>query len=82
MGKTRDFGGWATRYNIKCSDGRTIMPNAFDDMDGETVPLVWDHNHKSPLNVLGHALLHKREGSIPSIPRLCQNWHRRNKVEN
>jgi HK97 family phage prohead protease len=64
MGKTRDFGGYATRYNIKCADGRTIRPNAFDDMDGETVPLVWDHNHKSPLNVLGHALLHKRDDGV------------------
>ena len=64
MGKTRDFGGWATRYNIKCADGVTIMPHTFDDMDGETVPLVWDHNHKSPLNVLGHALLHKRDDGV------------------
>ena len=58
MAKARDCGGYATRYNIKCSDGRTILPGAFDCMDGEQVPLVWDHNHKSPLNVLGHAILH------------------------
>ena len=64
MGKTRDFGGWATRFNIKCADGRTIRPGSFDDMDGKTVPLVWDHNHKSPLNVLGHALLHKKDDGI------------------
>lgn len=64
MGKTRDFGGYATRYNIKCADGRTIKPGAFDDCDGQTVPLVWDHNHKSPLNVLGHALLHVREDGV------------------
>ena len=64
MGKTRDFGGWATRYNIKCADGRTILPGAFDDCDGKTVPLVWDHQHSSPLNVLGHALLHTREDGV------------------
>ena len=64
MGKTRDFGGYATRYNIKCADGRTIKPHAFDDCDGQTVPLVWDHNHKSPLNVLGHALLSVREDGV------------------
>jgi len=64
MGETRDFGGWATRFNIKCADGRTIKPGAFDEMDGQTVPLVWDHNHKSVLNVLGHALLHKRDDGV------------------
>ena len=68
MGKTRDFGGWATRFNIKCADGRTIKPGAFDDCDGQTVPLVWDHKHDSPLNVLGHALLHcKPEGVYADI---------------
>ena len=70
MGKTRDFGGWATRYNIKCADGVTIMPHTFDDMDGETVPLVWDHNHKSPLNVLGHALLENRPDILERTPGL------------
>lgn len=64
MSKSRDFGGWATRFNIKCADGRTIMPGAFDDCDGKTVPLVWDHDHKSPLNVLGHALLHCRPEGV------------------
>ena len=64
MAKSRDCSGWATRFNIKCSDGRTILPGAFDEMDGETVPLVWDHNHKSPLNVLGHALLHARDEGV------------------
>ena len=68
MGKTRDFGGWATRFNIKCADGRTIKPGAFDECDGQTVPLVWDHKHDSPLNVLGHALLHcKDEGVYADI---------------
>ena len=52
-----DFSGWATRFNVKCSDGRTIKPEAFKDCDGLTVPLVWSHDHYSPTNVLGHALL-------------------------
>lgn len=53
-----DFSGWATKYDKKCSDGRTIRPGAFDDLDGKTVPLVWMHQHNSPTNVVGHALLH------------------------
>ncbi|MBO7453632.1 MAG: phage major capsid protein [Clostridiales bacterium] len=64
MGKERDFGGYATRFNIKCADGRTILPGAFDECDGQKVPLVWEHKHDSPLNVLGHALLHKRSDGI------------------
>ena len=64
MGNTRDFGGYATRYNIKCTDGRTILPGAFDGMDGEQVPLVWNHMHDSPLNVLGHAVLHCKEDGV------------------
>lgn len=55
--KKYDFSGWATRFDIKCADGRTIKPGAFDDCDGLTVPLVWSHDHYSPMNVLGHALL-------------------------
>lgn len=64
MGKTRDFSGWATRFNIKCADGRVIRPGAFDDCDGMTVPLVWDHNHDNPLNVLGHAELHCKDEGV------------------
>ena len=64
MGNTRDFGGYATRYNIKCTDGRTILPGAFDNMDGEQVPLVWNHMHDSPLNVLGHAVLHCKDDGV------------------
>lgn len=52
-----DFSGWATRNNLKCSDGRTIMKDAFKECDGQTVPLVWNHQHNDPFNVLGHALL-------------------------
>lgn len=59
-----DFSGWATRNNIKCSDGRTIMKNAFKDCDGQTVPLVWNHNHTDADNVLGHALLENREDGV------------------
>lgn len=55
--KSYDFSGWATRFNIKCADGRTIKPEAFKDCDGLTVPLVWSHDHDSPTSVLGHALL-------------------------
>lgn len=52
-----DFSGWATRANMRCSDGRTIMKDAFIDNDGTNVPLVWNHRHNEPFNVLGHALL-------------------------
>ena len=52
-----DFEGWATKCNIRCSDGRTIKPGAFRDDDGQTVPVVWMHNHNSPEMVLGHAIL-------------------------
>jgi hypothetical protein len=57
-----DFSGWATKADIKCSDGRTITPEAFKHMDGQTVPLVWQHAHDEPANVLGHAVLEHREG--------------------
>ena len=58
-----DFSGWATKANLKCSDGRIISPGAFKDMDGATVPLVWGHNHSDPMCVLGNAVLeHRDEG--------------------
>lgn len=59
-----DFSGWATRNNLKCSDGRTIMKDAFKHNDGQVVPLVWNHQHNDPLNVLGHALLENREDGV------------------
>ncbi len=63
--KTYDFSGWATRFDIKCSDGRTIRKDAFKHCDGLTVPLVWNHNHVDADNVLGHALLeYNDEGMI------------------
>jgi HK97 family phage prohead protease len=62
--KTFDFSGWATRNNLRCSDGRTIMKDAFKDNNGQTVPLVWNHQHNDPLNVLGHALLENRDEGV------------------
>lgn len=62
--KKFDFSGWATRNDLKCSDGRIIMRDAFKHNDGQTVPLVWNHQHNDPLNVLGHALLENREDGV------------------
>ncbi len=59
-----DFSGWATKNNLKCSDGRTIMKDAFKGNDGQTVPLVWNHDHKDPENVLGHAVLENRDEGV------------------
>lgn len=59
-----DFSGWATRNNVRCSDGRTIIRDAFINNDGNTVPLVWSHQHNNPLNVLGHALLENRDDGV------------------
>ena len=59
-----DFSGWATRANMKCSDGRTIMKDAFIDNDGASVPLVWNHQHNEPFNVLGHALLKNMDEGV------------------
>ena len=59
-----DFSGWATRNNLKCSDGRTIRKDAFKDNNGQKVPLVWNHQHNEPFNILGHALLENREEGV------------------
>lgn len=59
-----DFSGWATRNNIKCSDGRTILKDAFKQHDGQTVPLVWNHQHNESANVLGHAVLENRDEGV------------------
>lgn len=64
MNKDYDFGGWATRNNIKCSDGRTILKDAFKQNDGQKVPLVWNHQHDDPNEVLGHAVLENREEGV------------------
>lgn len=59
-----DFGGWATKNDLKCSDGRVIRHNAFKDNDGIKVPLVWNHQHNDPRNVLGHAWLENHEEGV------------------
>ena len=68
-----DFAGWATVNDVKCSDGRTIRRNAFAENDGETVPLVFQHQHNDPENVLGHCLLENREEGV-----YCYGWFNRN----
>lgn len=67
MGKSKtkfDFSGYATKNDLKCSDGRTILKDAFAHQDGAQVPLVWQHVHNDPLNVLGHAILENREDGV------------------
>ena len=59
-----DFSGYATKAGLKCADGRTITPDAFKHQDKMTVPLVWQHGHDSPENILGHALLEHRQDGI------------------
>ena len=59
-----DFGGWATRNDLLCGDGRTIRKNAFKDNDGCTIPLVWNHEHNNPDAVLGHAVLENRDDGV------------------
>ena len=64
MKKQYDFSGWATRNNIECSDGRTILKDAFKQNDGQKVPLVWNHQHDDPAEVLGHAILENRKEGV------------------
>ena len=64
MTKSYDFTGWVTKNDLLCSDGRIIKHNAFKDNDGDTVPLVWMHNHNSVDNVLGHVLLENRDKGV------------------
>ena len=64
MDKVFDFSGWATKINIKCSDGRTILKDAFKHQDGQWVTMVWNHQHNDPENILGRALLEHREEGI------------------
>lgn len=59
-----DFGGWATKNDLLCADGRTIRRDAFKDDDGRTVPLVWQHNHDDPTRVIGHAMLENRNEGV------------------
>ena len=62
--KEYDFSGWATKNNVKCSDGRVIMKDAFAHLDGVQVPLVWHHNRSTPDNILGHAILENRPEGV------------------
>ena len=62
--KTYDFSGYATKVGIKCSDGRTILQDAFAHCDGKKVPLVYQHLHNDPKNVLGHAVLENRSDGV------------------
>lgn len=62
--KDYDFSGWATRNDLKCSDGRIIRRDAFKHNDGMTVPLVWNHDHTDPYRVIGHALLENRDEGV------------------
>ena len=64
MGRKYDFGGYATKNDIRCSDGRTIRRDAFKEQDGAKVPLVWQHLHDDPSNVLGHAILENRNDGV------------------
>ena len=59
-----DFSGWATRNNLKCSDGRVIMKDAFKANDGQKVPLVWNHQHNDVNEVLGHAMLENKDEGV------------------
>lgn len=65
-----DFSGYATKHGIKCSDGRTIMKDAFRDCDGKSVPLCWQHFHNDPKNVLGHAVLECRDDGVYAYCKL------------
>lgn len=59
-----DFSGYATKNNVRCADGRVIMPDAFKEQNHATVPLVWQHDHMTPDNVLGHAILENRSDGV------------------
>ena len=59
-----DFSGWVTKNNLKCADGRTIMKDAFKHNDGKKVPLVWNHQHNDPNEVLGYVLLHNQDEGV------------------
>lgn len=76
-----DFSGWATKVNIKCSDGRTILKDAFKHNDGMVVPLVWNHDHKDAENVLGHAYLENRDEGVYAYCSLNETEQGRNAKE-
>ena len=64
MDKKYDFAGWATKADMRCSDGRLIAKDAFAHQDGAKVPIVWNHNHATPDSVLGYGILHSQDGSM------------------
>ena len=64
MDKKYDFAGWATKADMRCSDGRLIAKDAFVHQDGAKVPIVWNHNHATPDSVLGYGILHSQNGSM------------------
>ena len=64
MAPVPDFSGYVTKYGIKCTDGRTILAHAFKQNDGHQIPLVWQHQHNDPTNVLGHLVLQHRDGGV------------------
>lgn len=64
MDNNYDICGWATKFNVKCADGRTIRPGAFRECNGTKVPLVWQHMHDDPENVLGHAILYNKDEGV------------------
>ena len=76
-----DFSGWATKYNVKCSDGRTILKHAFKEDDAKVIPLVWNHNHVEADNVLGHAYLEERDEGIYAYCSLNDTEQGRNAKE-
>ena len=65
-----DFCGWASKNNLRCSDGRIIRKDAFKQNDGETVPLVWNHDHTDPYRIVGHARLENREEGVYAYCKL------------
>ena len=81
MGKSYDFSGWATKNNLRCTDGRIIRQDAFKHNDGATVPLVWNHQHNDPHNVLGHALLENRKDGVYAYCTLNDTEQGRNVKE-
>lgn len=81
MAKQWDFKGWATRHNVKCGDGRTIKEGAFKENDKQTVPLVWNHDHKDAENVLGHALLEYRKEGVYTYGKFNETSQGKNAKE-
>ena len=69
-----DFSGWCTRTNLKCSDGRTILKDAFKGNDGQTVPLVWNHQHNDPFNVLGQKKKKNCDDGVYSYCKFKSKW--------